>query len=91
MAAADYGRRIGDSVAVAAGRSELESQHRLNAEHLQRALDSRVIIEQAKGFVAAHHGLSPDEAFERIRKYARSHNTKIHLVAQSVVDRKFMP
>jgi hypothetical protein len=91
MVAADYGRRIGDSVAVAAGRSEVERQHRLNAEHLQRALDNRVIIEQAKGFVAAQHGLTPGQAFDRIRKYARSHSTDIHLIAQQIMDRKLMP
>jgi PAS domain S-box-containing protein len=91
QAAADYGKRIGDALNLARVRSETEQQHRLNAEQLQRALDTRVVIEQAKGFVASHLGLTPPEAFDRIRKYARSHNTKIQLVAQEIIDRRLVP
>jgi hypothetical protein len=54
-------------------------------EQLQGALNSRVIIEQAKGVVAQACGLSVDEAFTAIRGYARRHNHRLTEVAQSIV------
>jgi AmiR/NasT family two-component response regulator len=55
------------------------------ASQLQRALDSRVLIEQAKGIVAAASDVSVEDAFERIRRYARSHNQRVHAVAADVI------
>jgi hypothetical protein len=54
------------------------------ASQLQQALDSRVVIEQAKGILRGRHGVELDEAFERLRRYARSHNKRIHDVAAEV-------
>jgi GAF domain-containing protein len=55
-------------------------------EQLQGALTSRVVIEQAKGAVAALADLSPDEAFELLRARARSHRQRLLDVAQAVLD-----
>jgi GAF domain-containing protein len=55
-------------------------------EQLQGALTSRVVIEQAKGAVAALRGISTDEAFEVLRTRARSHETRLVDVAQAVLD-----
>jgi GAF domain-containing protein len=57
------------------------------AEQLQRALDSRILIEQAKGVLSEIGGVSVDQAFENMRTYARSNNLRLHDVAQRVVDR----
>jgi len=65
--------------------THLDVQERLNG-HLQRALDSRVLIEQAKGILAASTGVSLDEAFGKIRQHARSHNVTISTVADSIVN-----
>ncbi|GAA3927338.1 transcriptional regulator [Amorphoplanes auranticolor] len=54
-------------------------------EQLQAALNSRVIIEQAKGAVAQARGISVDEAFTAIRGYARRHNRRLTEIAQSIV------
>lgn len=54
---------------------------------LQRALDSRVSIEQAKGFLAHTHQVDLDTAFVLLRRYARSHQARIADVARAVVDR----
>jgi len=55
------------------------------AEQLQSALDSRVIIEQAKGVVAERQGVSMGEAFEYLRRSARSSHRPIADVATEMV------
>lgn len=62
----------------------LQASQRL-AEQLQIALDSRVIIEQAKGVLAAKLGTDPDSAFNLLRRHARGVNRKLHDVATDVV------
>lgn len=54
------------------------------SEQLQAALNSRIVIEQAKGALAQIHGGSPDEAFERLRGYCRSHHRRLSEVALAV-------
>jgi transcriptional regulator with GAF, ATPase, and Fis domain len=56
-------------------------------EQLQTALNSRVIIEQAKGMLAAHSGtLDPEEAFAALRGYARTHHRRLSDLARHVID-----
>jgi transcriptional regulator with GAF, ATPase, and Fis domain len=57
-------------------------------QQLQRALDSRVVIEQAKGVIAQIHGLDMDLAFQLLRGHARSTGGRLHEVAQDVVERR---
>lgn len=52
---------------------------------LQQALDSRVVIEQAKGMIAVQRGLALAEAFEQLRSEARRRRQSIHVVAAEVV------
>ena len=54
---------------------------------LQRALDSRVVIEQAKGFLAQTHDVDMDAAFGLLRAHARSHQMPLAETARQVVDR----
>jgi GAF domain-containing protein len=58
---------------------------RARSEQLQHALDSRVIIEQAKGILAASIGLDVDIAFMVLRHHARSHNQQLTSVAHAIV------
>ncbi|WP_432492063.1 GAF and ANTAR domain-containing protein [Kineococcus auxinigenes] len=55
-------------------------------EQLQRALDSRVVLEQAKGVLAERHRVSPEEAFAQLRAAARSQRRRLHDVARDVVE-----
>jgi GAF domain-containing protein len=55
------------------------------AEQLQRALDARVVIEQAKGALVAREGLTEREAFERMRRQARRERRPIVEVAAEVM------
>jgi GAF domain-containing protein len=64
--------------------SALEEQRR-SAEQLQHALNSRVVIEQAKGIVAAQRNLSVDGAFQVLRTYANKRGATLRAVAEAVV------
>ena len=63
-----------------------QRSHQLTSQ-LQGALNSRVTIEQAKGALAERAKISPDEAFGRLRAYARSNNAKLTDVAAAFVAR----
>lgn len=56
------------------------------AEQLQAALNSRVIIEQAKGVLAERGQLDMDQAFTRLRRHARTHNRRLSDLARAVVE-----
>ncbi len=58
---------------------------------LQTALDSRVVIERAKGVLAERYGVGYDEAFEALRQAARSSRTELKGVAQRTVDDRQTP
>lgn len=57
---------------------------------LQKAFDSRVVIEQAKGKIAGEQGLSMDDAFDLLRHHARSNNALIHAVARDIVESRLV-
>ena len=54
---------------------------------LQRALDTRILIEQAKGMLAERLAVSVDDAFEILRGAARSNRLGVHDLAARVVSR----
>src|SRR5689334_23860691 len=55
-------------------------------EQLQAALNSRVVIEQAKGKLAERLGLDMDQAFSLLRGYARARNLRLSDLAQAFID-----
>lgn len=62
-------------------------QAELLSTQLQRALTSRVTIEQAKGVLAERRGITMDEAFEILRGHARTHNLRLSELARDVAQR----
>ena len=54
-------------------------------EQLQTALNSRIVIEQAKGALARSESITPAQAFEVLRETARHTHQKISDVARSVI------
>jgi GAF domain-containing protein len=64
--------------------SKLRQQEQLS-EQLQEALESRVVIEQAKGITAYKNAISVDQAYLRMRGHARSNNASLRMVAEAIV------
>jgi GAF domain-containing protein len=56
------------------------------AANLQRALESRAVIDQAKGILMGRHGTSADEAFEVLAKQSQASNRKVRDIAAALVD-----
>jgi AmiR/NasT family two-component response regulator len=54
-------------------------------------LESRIVIEQAKGVLVERLALGPDEAFEILRRAARSQRRRIHDLAADVVTSRDTP
>jgi transcriptional regulator with GAF, ATPase, and Fis domain len=61
------------------------AQRTNEAAQLQQALTTRIVIEQAKGFLAAQHRISVEAAFDRMRQFARSRQRRLHDVAREVL------
>lgn len=60
-------------------------QLRLSVKQLEHALAARVVVEQAIGVLTERQHSSPRDAFERLRKVARSRGRKVHDLAREVV------
>jgi AmiR/NasT family two-component response regulator len=58
---------------------------------LEKALRTRIVIEQAKGVLAERFALDIEEAFALLRRAARSHRMKIHTLASEVVNSRETP
>ena len=65
---------------------ELVEELRTHNAQLTQALESRIVIEQAKGILAERYSLSVDAAFDLLRRSARSNRVRLHDLAQRVVD-----
>lgn len=74
------------ALAVAAGAQRQQARLLdMEVQQLQTALETRIVIEQAKGILAVRHGITLDRAFRLLRKHARDHRKGIHAVAYDVV------
>ena len=74
-----------DVAAIALLQERAVRRGELLTEQLQGALNSRIVIEQAKGAVAQALGISIDAAFTALRGYARRTNRKLTDVAHAVL------
>jgi AmiR/NasT family two-component response regulator len=82
--------RIGQALADVAtiGLLQQRAIHRRDVltEQLQAALNSRVLIEQAKGVLAERLRVDLADAFTMLRSSARNHNRRLSDLAQAIVD-----
>jgi GAF domain-containing protein len=66
-------------------------QHARGDEHLRKAVDARNLVGQAQGILMERFDIDADRAFEVLRRYSQHHNTKLHLVAQQLIDSRTLP
>ena len=78
-------RGFADVATIAIAQHRLIEDAAVREAQLQHALDSRTIIEQAKGMIAAQRGVDMDHAFGWLRNEARSNNRLLTDVANEVI------
>ena len=76
---------LADVASIAVVQDQLTRDAAVREGHLHNALNSRIAIEQAKGMIAEHDHIDMDEAFIRLRAFARNNNRGLTEVAEAIV------
>ncbi len=84
-AVAQAARALVDVATIGILQERAVREQGLVAGQLQVALNSRILIEQAKGILAERLRVTPDEAFLVLRRYARDHNHPLTQLAGEVI------
>ena len=87
----DAAQALADVATIAILQHRAVHETQLVNEQLNWALNSRIVIEQAKGMIAERAGLNMQEAFSTLRTYARNHNLRLADVALDVIDGTLAP
>jgi transcriptional regulator with GAF, ATPase, and Fis domain len=82
---------LADVATIAILQHRAAIQAHLVVDQLNHALNSRVMIEQAKGILAERTGLDMEGAFAWLRKHARNHNLLLIDVAHAIIEGKLAP
>jgi len=80
------GQALADVATIGLLQQRAIHQRDVLTEQLQTALNTRVLIEQAKGVLAERLGLPVDQAFTILRSAARSRNRRLSELAHAIVD-----
>ncbi|UMP06842.1 GAF and ANTAR domain-containing protein [Amycolatopsis sp. EV170708-02-1] len=81
-------RALADIAAISLLQERALRDSRILSTQLQRALTSRITIEQAKGFLVREANVSLDDAFHLIRNYSRRNNRRLVEVARDIVTKQ---
>lgn len=81
------GQALTDVATIGILQERLLRESKVVGDQLQHALESRIVIEQAKGVLAQSAALSMDDSFRSMRSYARSQGLPLQAVAAQVVAR----
>ncbi len=76
---------LADVASIAIVQDHATRQAAIREGQLQHALISRISIEQAKGMIAERSGVDMDEAFSRLRAFARNNNRGLTEIAEALV------
>lgn len=80
------GSQFAGPAAVSIYNAQLLTGARKRTEQLQRALDSRGVIDQAIGIIRSRSGVSAEVAFDRLIRMSQSDNKKLHVIAEQLVE-----
>ncbi|WP_019932854.1 GAF and ANTAR domain-containing protein [Nocardia sp. BMG111209] len=83
------GQALADVATIGILHQRVIARQEIVSEQLQTALNSRIIIEQAKGVLAERGGLDMGQAFTMLRAYARNTNTRLAVLARAIVEGTF--
>ena len=78
-------RLFAQYAAVALGNAAALAESNDRADNLVVAMQSRAVIEQAKGVLIARHGVTPEAAFELLARRSQHENRKLRSIAEEVV------
>jgi GAF domain-containing protein len=81
----DAAQALADVATIAILQHRVSNEAQVLNEQLSDALNTRIVIEQAKGMIAERTGDSLEAAFKRLRDHARSHNLRLADLARDVV------
>ena len=81
------GQALADVATIGLLQARAIHQRDTIAEQLQSALNSRVIIEQAKGVIAERRQVDMEQSFALLRSTARTSNRRLSDLARAIVDR----
>jgi transcriptional regulator with GAF, ATPase, and Fis domain len=82
------GQALADAATIGIIHQRVLARQEVIVEQLQVALNSRIVIEQAKGFLAERLAVDVEAAFALLRHYAREHNRKLTEVATDVLENR---
>lgn len=80
------GQALADVATIGLIQERAIAASQLLAEQLQAALNSRILLEQAKGVLAERTGLPMDQAFQLMRSHARNQGRRLGDIATEIID-----
>jgi GAF domain-containing protein len=81
----DAGLQVAEAIAVAVVNADAHAQVRDQARNMRMAMDSRAVIEQAKGVLMAQRHVDADQAFDILREASQRYNRKLRDIAEGIV------
>jgi GAF domain-containing protein len=84
-AAAEAAREVAEAIAVAVANADAHARLGEQARNMELAMQSRAVIEQAKGVLMAQRGVDAEGAFELLRDASQRYNRKLRDIATGIV------
>ena len=81
----DAGLEVADAIAVAVANADAHAQVVDQAHNMRRAMESRAVIEQAKGVLMAQRGIDAQQAFDVLRDASQRYNRKLRDIAAGII------
>jgi GAF domain-containing protein len=82
----EAGLEVAETIAVAVVNADAHAQLSEQTRNMRLAMDSRAVIEQAKGVLMAQRHVDSDQAFEILREASQRYNRKLRDIALGIVE-----